>query len=186
LHENAKRFFVLTGGPGSGKTSIIEALHRAGYARFRESGRRIIRAQVAARGRALPWDDRFLFAELMLRSDMRCYRRAEKLTSRVFFDRGIVDVVGYLRLVGLSIPKHIQDAVEMFRYNRIAFVAPPWKEIYERDKERKQDFAEAVRTYATMVATYLDSGYEVLEIPRDSIERRMRFVLDESAGRIGV
>jgi len=28
-----ERFHVVTGGPGSGKTSLIEALARAGYAR---------------------------------------------------------------------------------------------------------------------------------------------------------
>ena len=102
----------------------------------------------------------------------------------VFFDRGVVDVVGYLRLVGLSTPKHVQDAAEVFRYNRIAFVAPPWKEIYQRDRERKQDFAEAVRTYKTIVTTYVDYGYELVEMPRDSIERRVRFALDESARSI--
>lgn len=33
------RFVVITGGPGSGKTSLIEALQRAGYARSVEAGR---------------------------------------------------------------------------------------------------------------------------------------------------
>jgi predicted ATPase len=140
---------------------------------------------VAAGGRALPWDDRLLFAEIMLRSDLRSYRRAEKWAGRVFFDRGVVDVVGYLRLLGLSIPRHIQDAPGTFRYNRTAFIAPPWKEIYEQDRERKQDFAEAVRTYKTMVTAYADYGYELVEMPCDSIERRMRFVLDESSRSIG-
>jgi predicted ATPase len=70
---------------------------------------------------------------MMFRHDVRSYRQAERREGRVFFDRGVVDVIGYLRLVGLSIPKHIQEAVEAFRYNRSAFVAPPWKEICEKD-----------------------------------------------------
>jgi predicted ATPase len=29
--ENAGRFFVLTGGPGSGKSTLIDALQQAGF-----------------------------------------------------------------------------------------------------------------------------------------------------------
>jgi len=186
LSNNADRFFVLTGGPGSGKSTVIGALRRSGYAGCPEAGRAVIQEQMAAGGRALPWDDRLLFAEMMLRRDEESYRAAEKLVGRVYFDRGVVDVVGYLRLVGLPVPKHMEQSVESYRYNRMVFVAPPWPEIYGRDNERKQDFAEAVRTYETMVTTYADYGYQVVEIPRDSIESRMRFVLDESASRTGV
>ena len=49
------RFIVLTGGPGSGKTTLIEALRRLGLATAPETGRAIIREQVAIAGPALPW-----------------------------------------------------------------------------------------------------------------------------------
>ena len=52
-----------------------------------------------------------------------------------------------LRLLGKAVAKHVERVVELFRYNRRVFVAPPWEEIFEQDSERKQDFAEAVRTY---------------------------------------
>ena len=68
--------------------------------------------------------------------------------------------------------------MEAFRYNRRAFVMPPWGEIYETDRERKQDFAEAVRTYEALAATYAECGYELVEVPRTTVEDRMRFVLD--------
>jgi predicted ATPase len=146
LNADAKRFFVLTGGPGSGKSSVVEALHRAGYARSVEAGRGIIQDQVRIGGRALPGGDPILFAELMLSWDMRSYHIAEQSTGPVFFDRGVVDVVGYLRLLGLTVPKHMEDALEMFRYNQRVFIAPSWEKIYEQDRERKQDFKQALRT----------------------------------------
>lgn len=100
MDNHAERFFVLTGGPGSGKSAIIEALHRAGYARSVEAGRGIIQEQVAIGGHALPWHDPVLFAELMLSWDLRSNRMAEQAAGPVFFDRGVVDVLGYLRLLG--------------------------------------------------------------------------------------
>ena len=39
-------FYVLTGGPGSGKTTLIEALRSAGFTTTTEAGRAIIRDQL--------------------------------------------------------------------------------------------------------------------------------------------
>ncbi len=178
-HEQA-RFFVLTGGPGSGKSAIIEALHEAGYARAPEAGRAIIQDQVAIGGSALPWNNPALFAEVMLSWDIRSYREAQQSTETVFFDRGVVDVLGYLRLVGLPTPEHINQAVATFRYNQRVFIAPPWEEIFVTDHERKQDFATAVRTYEAMITAYGENGYELIELPRTSVDRRMRFVLERT------
>lgn len=139
-------FFVVTGGPGSGKSALIDALKRAGYARSVEAGRAIIQDQVAIGGAALPWSDPMMFAELMLSWEMRSYQIAGRLAGRVFFDRGVPDVVGYLHLVGLPVPAHVDKAAKTYRYNRRFFIAPPWAEIFEQDSERKQSFEEAVRT----------------------------------------
>lgn len=139
--------------------------------------RGIIQDQVAIAGRALPWLDPPIFAELMLSWDMRSYHIAEGKTGPVFFDRGVVDVIGYLRLLGLPVPRHMEKAAEIFRYNRLVFIAPPWKEIFAQDNERKQDFAEAVRTYEAMLAAYQDCGYELIELPRRPLAERMHFVV---------
>lgn len=178
MGANIDRFFVLTGGPGSGKSTLAEALQNAGYARLIEAGRGVIQDQVAIGGSALPWADRLLFAELMLHWDIRSYHIAEATPGPVFFDRGVPDVVGYLRLVGLTVPAHMQKAAEIYRYNQRVFIAPPWEEIFTRDAERKQDFAEAVRTYSTLKALYSELGYELVEIPRVPVAERVRFVLD--------
>ena len=178
MNENINRFFVVTGGPGSGKSSLVDALQQRGNARSVEAGRAIIQDQRAIGGRALPWVDPILFAELMLAWEMRSYRIAQDQAARVFFDRGVPDVVGYLRLMRLPVPEHMLKAAGTFRYNRRVFIAPPWPEIFSEDRERKQDFDEAVRTYEAMVTTYTELGYELVEIPRVSVLDRANFVLN--------
>ena len=177
MARTADRFFVLTGGPGSGKSSLIDALERLGYPRSVEAGRGIIQDQVNIGGLALPWADRALFAELMLSWEMRNYHLAQEHTGTVFFDRCVLDVAGYLRLSELPVPQHVLKAAAEFRYNRRVFVAPPWKDIFHADQERKQDFAEAIRTYEALTATYKEFGYELVELPRVSVENRVQFVL---------
>lgn len=74
----------------------------------------------------------------------------------------------------------MEKAVETFRYNRRVFIAPPWKGIFAPDGERKQTFDEARRTYEAMVATYEGYGYELVTLPRVSVEERVRFVIAEA------
>jgi predicted ATPase len=179
MSADSDNFFIVTGGPGSGKSSLIEALHQRGYARSIEAGRGIIQDQVAIEGRALPWHDRLLFAELMLSWDMRSYHLAQNSTAPIFFDRGLPDTLGYLRLLRLPAPAHMRKAADVFRYNRKVFIAPPWEEIFEQDRERKQDFEEAVRTYDSLVKTYQSLNYELIELPRSTLEERRDFVLNE-------
>lgn len=180
MRDDSDRFFVLTGGPGSGKTTLIDALAKRGLATTVEAGRGIIRAQQAIGGAALPWGDRALFAELMLSWEMRSYREARSETGPVFFDRGVPDTMGYLTLVGEPVPDHIANAARRFRYNRRVFIAPPWPGIFEQDTERKQTLDEAERTFQALRKIYAELGYELLELPLAPVETRLRMVLSEA------
>jgi len=124
MRDPEERFVGVTGGPGSGKSTLIEALAAAGHATTTEAGRAIIRDQVAIGGPALPWLDPAAFAALMLSFEMRSHDLARTATGLVFFDRGVPDVAGYLRLTGLPVPDHVERAIERFRYRREVFVAP--------------------------------------------------------------
>ena len=174
----APRRIVITGGPGAGKTSLIDALERRGFPRAFEAGRAIIRGQVEVGGTALPWADREAYARLMLLEDSRIHAGAQVLSGPVFFDRGVPDIVGYLRLCGLPIPEDLAAAALALSYDPLVFSAPPWPEIFVNDAERKQDFAEAVRTHTVMAQVYAELGYTLVELPRASVEDRVDFVLE--------
>lgn len=178
MNHDVANFHVLTGGPGAGKTTLIEALAGMGYVTTEEAGRGIIRDQVAIGGNALPWADRTLYAELMLSWDMRSHALARRQGGPVFFDRGVPDVKGYLTLCGLPVPARVQRTVETIRYAPTVFLLPPWPEIFGQDAERRQSFEEAERTCAVMQATYREAGYSVVEVPRAPIIERAAFVLD--------
>jgi predicted ATPase len=174
---DSNRLFVITGGPGSGKSALVDALSQRGICTMPEAGRAIIQDQVAIGGEALPWSDRRAFAELMLSWEMRSYREALKLNCPVIFDRGVPDVLGYLGLSNLAIPAHLERAARMFRYHHRVFIAPPWAEIFQPDAERKQSFEEARATYEAMIETYSRLDYDLTQLPLDSVQERVRFVL---------
>jgi len=171
------RFFVLTGGPCSGKSTLIAALQEAGFQAMPEGGRAIIQQQVAIDGPALPWKDPALFAELMLSWDMRSYRAALELAGPVFFDHSVVGLPGYYALMGLPVPAHVRAAASTLRYHRRVLVAPPWPEIYQNDDERTQSYYDAVATHEHLCATYSQSGYDLVELARVSVDDRARAVV---------
>jgi predicted ATPase len=179
---SASRFVIITGGPGAGKTTLVNALGAAGYLISAEAGRAIIQDQALIGGSALPWADRTLYAELMLASEIRSYRSAMNASGHVLFDRGIPDVLAYLRLIGCDVGEHFARAAQVFRYCKRVFIAPPWPEIFTQDAERKQPFDVAVRTYEALAATYAGLGYELLELPRAAVDERVDFIVDALRG----
>lgn len=124
-------FYLFSGGPGAGKTSLLDALGRQGYTCMAEAGRQIIQQQVSIDGMALPWQNRPLFADIMLSWELRTYQTALQAGARqVLFDRGIPDIIGYLWLEGLPVPAYLLSAAQQYRYHPQVFMAPPWAEIY--------------------------------------------------------
>lgn len=144
-----------------------------------EAGRAIIQDQVVIEGSALPWEDRLAFAELMLGWELRSYHEACAVAEPVFFDRGVPDVIGYLRVCGLGVPRHMLTAAAKFRYNKQVFLAPPWRETFHEDAERKQSWEEAVATFEAMVSTYESLDYEIVLLPLASVQERAEFVLKQ-------
>lgn len=74
---NSQHLFVITGGPGSGKSTLVDALAPRSPQTMPEAARAIIRDQVEIGGNAVPWSDRNGFAEFMLSWEMRSLSRSD-------------------------------------------------------------------------------------------------------------
>jgi len=165
------RFVAISGCSGGGKSTMLAELRRRGHATVEEPGRRIVAAELAQGGRALPWVDlaAFLYRAMALaRADLE---QARGLTGWVFFDRGLVDAAaGLQRVSGAALPTASP-------YGRVVFLAPPWPEIYRTDPERRHGFDEAVAEYDHLRETYGALGHDVVTIPRVDVAARADFVL---------
>ncbi|MGA6363633.1 AAA family ATPase [Proteus penneri] len=170
---------ILTGGPGSGKTTLINELENRGYLCSLEAGRAIIQDQIVIEGNALPWEDPNAFAQAMLIWELRSWHEANNHKRLYFYDRGLPDIAGYLLLCGLAIPKHLNKAINLFRYSTNVFIAPPWAEIYTQDQERKQTKKEAEETYLAMIAVYKRYNYNLIELPKIGITDRANFIINK-------
>lgn len=170
-------FFMFTGGPGVGKTTLIRHLQAMGELVVEETARAVIREQIADGGRGAPWLDPKLFCDLTAERDIAIFDSIAREARRVFFDRGIVDSYG---ANGVAPSASLIEAVRTRRYNPRVFIFPPWREIYEADAERQQDWAEAERTFDLIITRLPTLGYEPCVVPKADLATRTAFVLDRA------
>ncbi|MCS5710779.1 AAA family ATPase [Candidatus Berkiella aquae] len=170
--------YIITGGPGAGKSTLIDAFAQRGYQTVAEVGRQIILEELATGGNALHTADRLAFRERMLMASIADYQKIHEQNKPIFFDRGIPDLIGYSYLIKHPVPSHYWQATQKLRYNPTVFIAPPWIDIYQQDSERKQDFQEAIDTYEAIKKGYQDCDYILIELPKVSVEQRIAFMFE--------
>ncbi len=171
---------VISGGPGGGKTSLIDALQKRGFAVSEEVSRQLIRQQVQLQSDLVPWKNLEGFAELALEAMISDFRVHDSEVT--FFDRGIPDIVAYLEVGGRSVPPDFSRAARQYRYHTNVLLTPPWREIYVNDDERWQSFPEAEELYQALAKTYQQYGYQVRTLPKGSIQERITFVTAPATG----
>ncbi|EOS8336305.1 ATPase [Vibrio vulnificus] len=100
---------IISGGPGAGKTTLINALSAQGYMTFAEGSRTLIEEQSVRADGILPWTNLPAFAELCLALMSEQKRQASGATV-AFFDRALPDIIGYLKMGRCEVPTALYHA----------------------------------------------------------------------------
>ena len=174
-----KEIIVIIGGPGTGKTSIIEKLIANGHCCYPEISRQVTLEAQKQGIEQLFLKNPLLFSELLLEGRKKQFESAcNEPHEVVFLDRGIPDVLAYMHYIGDSYPSFFDAACREHIYTRI-FILPPWEETYVSDRERYENFEQAKLIYNHLTETYQNYGYELIEVPKDSVDNRILFILDK-------
>ncbi len=173
-----QRKVVITGGPGTGKSTLIDELIKRGYNCMPEISREI--TDMARRNgiEQLFLKNPMLFSEMLLEGRENQFKIASKLDSKlVFFDRGIPDVHAYMNYISIDYPPIYIEKSNTYRYNTI-FITPPWEEIYITDNERYENFEQSLAIFNHLRKTYEALNYSLIEVPLGDITFRTDFILD--------
>ncbi|MGB8703641.1 MAG: ATP-binding protein [Gillisia sp.] len=173
-----KNRIIITGGPGTGKSSVIKHLEALGFACMHEVSREITLQAQKEGIEQLFLKDPVLFSRKLMEARIQQHQEVKNIDSpTVFLDRGLPDVIAYMDYFGTSYPSVFPDSCKNFTYDHV-FILPPWKEIYLTDNERYENFEQAEEIQNYLEKTYLTYGYSPLEVPKDTIERRTEFILN--------
>lgn len=163
---------VITGGPCSGKTSVIEGLKNKGYQCFDEVSREIIQSM----------NIKTAFKNVNFEEAVFNKRKNDFLNAKSgvnFYDRSILDNIAYLKNNKHEIPEHFINDCESHRYHYKVFITTPWKNIYHQDNERLENFDDAIKIYEALKMVYKKAQYKLVELPHMSVEERVNFIINE-------
>lgn len=171
-----KQIYIVTGGPGFGKTALIEELRKCGYLCSGEFARELIESQLYLEGEILPWKNPKFFQQEVLKKRINFFESVPGNTI-AFADRGIPDQLAFARYYGFGAPKILSESSLKYRYSPYVFVTPPWEEIFENDLIRTESFEESVRIHQIVIDIYTDLNYQVIELPLLPVEERLQYLI---------
>ncbi len=166
--------FVLTGGPGVGKSTIIELLKKEGFPTCKEIAREIITEQLQVHGDVLPWKNKRAFQKKVLEGQLSLEQAIPRET-KVFLDRGLHDPIAFYLESEARIPTEFIQASKNAGYS-IIFLLEPLPS-YENDSVRREDDIRARKLHHSIARVYGEFGYKLVSIPPVSPEKRLDLIL---------
>ncbi|OGJ12483.1 hypothetical protein A3K82_03015 [Candidatus Pacearchaeota archaeon RBG_19FT_COMBO_34_9] len=166
---------VITGGPCSGKTTIIEELNKKGFSVLRETAKEIVAAR---RHIPLTKEESQIRQDLIFNEQFAKEQNAERADCDILFlDRGLIDGLGYSLLYSgeESIEKYL-PAVKAKKYDFIFLMKLlPFDSGGFRPREENEE--EAKKIQDSILELYKRLGYNPLFVPRMPVQERVEFIL---------
>lgn len=174
---------VVTGGPGSGKSTLVAALGRRGFATVEEAAIQVIAELNAERGvegqKAWRRAHKSEFQELVARRQAALEEAVPEDTAVLFLDRGRLDGLAYCRHFGADVPLVVAEVADAARYDRVLMLDTLPDEVFaDRGASgRTSGRAASLAIGAAIEAVYRERGYEPVRLPVAQIEERAEIAL---------
>lgn len=164
--------YIITGAPGTGKTTLINALEKE-YPCMHEVSRKVIICEQEGVGNGMPWGDLDRFAALVYEASLQ----ALDLSPNAYFtDRSILDLIAYLEVEGKPIPSQLVQFPYKEKFHKKVFFTPTWKDIYHKDEQRLQEFGYCLALEQALLKIYAEKGFDIVKLPKDTVSIRVNFV----------
>mgnify|MGYP001259739747 CR=1 FL=1 len=170
--------YIITGAPGTGKSSIINELTKRGYSCAKEISRELISEKINSNGENLSWNNQVTFENEIIKRRYKQYINSPE-NCIYFFDRSIIDSLAYLNISKLNTSLDIIEIIKKCHFNKTVFYTPIWEEIYVNDSERKEDINRAKEIEISIIKTYRRYGYKMIEVPKIPILKRADFIISK-------
>lgn len=168
-------WYVITGGPSTGKTTLLAELDKLGHRVVPEAARMVIDEGIA-KGLTISQvrADELAFQRdvLKLKQKVEAALDVNKLT---FLDRGMHDSLAYLRHYGFEIDDWVQELFKNSMYKKV-FLLEPLPQ-YVKDYARTEGGGFTKKMHKLLHDAYADFGMEPIHIPPVSVEERLKIIL---------
>jgi predicted ATPase len=168
-------WYVITGGPSSGKTTTVDLLRKRGYRTTVEESRHYLDL-MRANGRTVEEveNNQRKFQKKVLNMQIaqeRCLRPDQI----VFLDRAIPDARAYYRFLGVPEDKRLADLLKKISYKKI-FILDLLPLV--KDYARREDEAAQKMIHEFLVRVYEELPFPIVHVPALPADKRVEFILN--------
>ena len=168
---------VLTGGPSTGKTTLIHRLDALGHDCKYEISRQVIIDNRKKGIEQLFLTDPLAFSQALFEGRKEQYIMSQSsIQNLVFFDRGLPDVVAYMDYLNQPTPSLFLKDLYRYPYD-VVFILPPWNNIYVQDNERYESFEQGQTIHKFLTKWYKNLGYKPIDVPEGTVDARINFII---------
>ncbi|MBS3066980.1 ATP-binding protein [Candidatus Pacearchaeota archaeon] len=164
---------VITGGPCSGKTTLINILSEKGYYVIGEIARKVL---IERKNNELNKNEfsirQTIMAERQIAKEKELETRKGKL---VIFDRSLIDILAYCRYFDINPPKVI-DNINLSKNYDFVFILDLLP--FEKDEVRIENEEDVLTIHNLIYGIYKNLGYNIIQVPVMDIEKRINFIED--------
>jgi predicted ATPase len=167
-------WYVLTGGPGSGKTTTVELIAARGFKTTIEHARHYIQTQMQ-KGRTVEEvrknQEEFQMGVLDMQIEQEAMLSPQEI---VFLDRALPDALAYYYFLNLPPNEKISDAVKTYRYKKV-FILDLLPLV--QDYARREDEKAQRKIHDLLIKVYGDLKLPIIHVPVLPPNERVDFIL---------
>jgi len=168
-------WYVITGGPSTGKTTVVDILTKRGYKTTIEHARHYIdtmRIDGETVEEMRNNKKKFQLGVLDMQIEQEASIMPEDL---VFLDRAIPDALAYYQFLDIDYDEKLLNAVKESSYKKIFILD---RLPFQKDYARTEDEEAQKKIHKLIIEVYESLGFPIVFVPVLPPKERVDFVLD--------
>lgn len=165
---------VITGGPCSGKTTLVSELKKRGFTVLHEVARALITEQRALNSELLPDKNKHAFQLELMHRQIENEKKIKSKNEFIFIDCGIPEGIAYFEVDSEAAPEQLWKAAKERDYAYVFLLEQ--NPVFVSDGLRIEDGERSHKLSMLIETTYKKLGYKIHRIPFTDLNRRIEFI----------